>query len=49
MNDELSAYVAVEIRYPDDFYMPSEDEAREAYKTASEIKNFILQKIGDDI
>lgn len=46
--EKLTPY-AVEIRYPDDFYMPSEDDAREAYKIASEIKNFIMQKIGDKI
>ncbi len=46
--EKLTPY-AVEIRYPDDFYMPSEDEAREAYKIASEIKLFIKEKIGDKI
>lgn len=46
--EKLTPY-AVEIRYPDDFYMPSEEEAREAYKIASEIKNFIKQKIADKI
>ena len=46
--EKLTPY-AVEIRYPDDFYMPPEDDAREAYKIASEIKNFIMQKIGDKI
>ena len=45
--EKLTPY-AVEIRYPDDFYMQSEDEALEAYKIASEIKNFILQKIGEN-
>ena len=46
--EKLTPY-AVEIRYPDNFYMPSEDDAREAHKIASEIKNFIMQKIGDKI
>jgi HEPN domain-containing protein len=33
---------AVEIRYPDDFYLPTQTEAEEALATAIEIKNFIL-------
>ncbi len=36
---------AVEIRYPDDFYMPPRKEAEEAYRIATEIKDFILTKI----
>jgi HEPN domain-containing protein len=36
---------AVEIRYPDDFYMPTVEEANEAYVIASEIKDFILMRI----
>lgn len=46
--EKLTPY-AVEIRYLDDFYMPSEEEAREAYKIASAIKIFIKQKIADKI
>lgn len=41
----LSKY-AVEVRYPDDFYIPSLEEARECYKVAAEVKDFILKKIG---
>lgn len=37
---------AVEIRYPDDFYMPTEKEAREAYAIATEIQTFILARLG---
>lgn len=37
---------AVEIRYPDDFYMPSRKETEEAFAVATEVKAFILAKIG---
>ncbi|MBM2813287.1 MAG: hypothetical protein HW421_49 [Ignavibacteria bacterium] len=33
---------AVELRYPDDFYVPSVEEAREAYEMAEKVKNFVL-------
>ena len=39
---------AVEIRYPDDFYMPSRKEAEAAFAIAVEIKNFIFTRLGDD-
>lgn len=42
--DLLTDY-AVEIRYPDDFYIPTVVEAKEAYKLANKAKNFILKKI----
>ena len=38
---------AVEIRYPDDFYMPTIKEANEAYVIAGEIKDFILARLDD--
>ncbi len=41
----LSKY-AVEVRYPDEFYIPSIKEARESYEIASEVKEFVLNKIG---
>jgi HEPN domain-containing protein len=40
----LSEY-AVEIRYPDDFYIPDIDETRESYKAALHIKEFVLKKL----
>lgn len=40
---------AVEIRYPDDFYMPTIQEATEAYAIAAEIRDFILARLGDDL
>lgn len=37
---------AVEIRYPDDFYMPSRNETEEAFAVAMEVKAFVLTKMG---
>ncbi len=36
---------AVELRYPDDFYMPDIEEAKEACRLAVIAKDFILNKI----
>lgn len=36
---------AVEIRYPDDFYMPSREETEEAFSVATEVKAFVLAKM----
>ncbi len=44
---EMLTPFAVEIRYPDDYYMPSSREAEEAYNIAVEIKAFILTRLGD--
>ena len=40
----LTTY-AVEIRYPDDFYIPEIDEAKEAYEMAKKVKDFVVKKI----
>ena len=40
----LSEY-AVEFRYPDDFYIPNIDEARQAYDLALKSKLFILDRL----
>jgi HEPN domain-containing protein len=32
---------AVEFRYPDDFYIPDEDEARSAFRLAVVVKDFV--------
>ncbi|MFN3568566.1 MAG: HEPN domain-containing protein [Caldimicrobium sp.] len=40
----LSDY-AVEVRYPDEFYIPSVEEAKEAFKSATFVKDFILKKL----
>lgn len=36
---------AVKIRYPDEFYIPTVDEAKEAYYIAIYVKEFIFRKI----
>ena len=41
---ELTIY-ASEIRYPDDFHMPTRDEAKECIQIATEVKNFIAEKL----
>jgi len=40
----LSIY-AVEIRYPDEFYIPSIEEAKESIYLAEKTKEFVLQKL----
>ena len=37
---------AVEVRYPDDFYIPTLDEAREAFEAAKKVKEFVFKKLG---
>ena len=41
---ELTDY-AIEIRYPDDFYLPSVEESNQAIETAEKVKEFILNKL----
>lgn len=41
----LDSY-AVEMRYPDDWYEPTEKEAREAYSIAMKIREYVLKRIG---
>jgi len=36
---------SVEIRYPDEFYIPDLEEARKAQKMAILVKEFVLEKI----
>jgi HEPN domain-containing protein len=42
--EKLADY-AVEVRYPDDFYMPTVDEAKESFKLVDRVKEFISQKM----
>lgn len=44
--DRLTNY-AVEIRYPEEFYFPSIQEAEESIKIAEQAKNFIIKKLKD--
>jgi hypothetical protein len=39
-------YFAVEVRYPDEFYIPSIDEAREYFDIASKIKEIVFAGLG---
>lgn len=41
---DLSFY-AVEVRYPDDFYAPSVNEARDCYAIAQNIRDFVLKEL----
>jgi HEPN domain-containing protein len=38
-------YYAVEVRYPDDFYIPDQKEAEESYNVAADIMKFVLKKM----
>lgn len=42
---EILESYAVEMRYPDEWYEPSEEEAKEAYSIAVKIREYILEKI----
>ncbi|MEJ5284908.1 MAG: HEPN domain-containing protein [Brevinematia bacterium] len=44
---DLSSY-AVDVRYPDDFYIPSIKEAEKALSIVKEIKTFIFKKLNID-
>ena len=39
------SFYAVEIRYPDELYMPAIAEAKECFRIASKDKDFLLKKI----
>ncbi len=39
------SFYAVELRYPDNFYIPSIEEAIESYDIASKVKKFMLDKL----
>jgi HEPN domain-containing protein len=39
------SFFAVEVRYPDDFYIPTEKEARECLEIARKVKEFIYKKL----
>jgi len=39
------SYYAVELRYPDDFYVPTFAEAEEAIKLAEDVKKYVLKKL----
>ncbi len=39
------SFYAVEVRYPDDFYIPTTKEAKESMKIARTVKNIVLDRI----
>ena len=39
------SFYAVEVRYPDNFYIPSEEEANFSIKTAKKVRQFIVNKL----
>ena len=45
---EKLTFHAVEIRYPDEFYLPSLEEAKEAVKIAEKVLDFIIKKLGKE-
>jgi HEPN domain-containing protein len=45
---EILTPYAVEIRYPDDFYMPTKQEAEESLAITTEIKDFIFARLDVD-
>jgi HEPN domain-containing protein len=42
--DYLSDY-AVELRYPDSFYIPVLEESKEAYESAKRVRDFVLERL----
>lgn len=39
-------FYAVEVRYPDDFYIPTINEAHEASQVAHDVMEFVFKKLG---
>lgn len=42
--DKLTDY-SVEVRYPEDFYLPTPEEIREAIDIAREVKTFVINRL----
>ncbi|MCP5054230.1 MAG: HEPN domain-containing protein, partial [bacterium] len=42
-------FYAVEVRYPDDFYIPTIDEAKECARIANEVMEFVYKKLNVDV
>lgn len=45
---EILTPYAVEMRYPDDSYIPSKEEAEEAYEISCRIRDIVLAIMGGD-
>ncbi len=39
------SFYAVEVRYPDEFYIPSVEEAKESFKIASTVRDSIMKEL----
>jgi HEPN domain-containing protein len=39
-------FYAVEVRYPDEFYIPTIEETKECFEIAKNVKKFVLGKLG---
>ena len=39
------SFYAVEVRYPDEFYIPSIDEAKECLEMAKKVREFVMEKL----
>ncbi|HPI19025.1 MAG TPA: HEPN domain-containing protein [Candidatus Kapabacteria bacterium] len=44
---EILSEYAVELRYPDDFFTPSLDEAEESINLAFKVKSFVISKLNE--
>jgi len=46
--DKISSlsFFAIEVRYPDEFYIPSIEEAKECFEIAKVVKEFVFKKLG---
>uniref|UniRef100_A0A7V5XH28 HEPN domain-containing protein n=1 Tax=Thermodesulfobacterium geofontis TaxID=1295609 RepID=A0A7V5XH28_9BACT len=47
ITEGLTEY-AVDVRYPEEFYIPSVEEAKEALNAATKVKEFVLRKLKID-
>ena len=41
------SFYAVEVRYPDDFYIPTNKEAKESIKISKVVKTFVIDRINN--
>ena len=45
-SQNLKKQNSVDIRYPDEFYIPEPEEAKKSFYLADHFKNFVLAKLG---
>jgi HEPN domain-containing protein len=46
LNVKKLTFFSIEVRYPDEFYTPTIDEAKECFQIASTVKDFVFIKLG---